>query len=137
MPSARSREGIVMRAHRFLRGCGAALIAVVALATLSARVALTQAQAPKRARTLRVAYGTARANLDFHAAPGYELNWVAMNIGCGLLGITPDGKFVPDAAESWQISPDALLYTFKLRKDVLFHDGTRVDAAAVKFSIDR
>jgi len=38
-----------------------------------------------------------------------------MNIGCGLLGITPDGKFVPDAAESWQISPDALLYTFKLR----------------------
>src|SRR2546427_3519122 len=60
-----------------------------------------------------------------------------MNIGCGLLGITPDGKFVPEAAESWQISPDALLYAFKLRKDVLFHDGTKVDAAAVKFSIDR
>ena len=95
------------------------------------------AQSPKRGGTLRVSYGNEIAHLDFYTAPGYELNWVAMNIGCGLLGITPDGKFVPDAAESWQISPDALLYTFKLRKDVLFHDGTKVDAAAVKFSIDR
>src|SRR5207245_2070358 len=48
-----------------------------------------------------------------------------------------DGKFVGDAAESWQVSPDGLLYTFKLRSNVLFHDGTKVDATAVKFSIDR
>src|SRR5438132_740663 len=96
-----------------------------------------EAQEPKRGGNLRVAYGNEISNLDFYTAPGYELNWVAMNIGCGLLGITPDGKFVPSAAESWQISPDGLLYTFKLRKDVVFHDGTAVDAAAVKFSIDR
>src|SRR5215813_1960444 len=124
-----------MRARRFLPGCGAALLTVVALVMLFPNVA--DPQGPRRGGTLRVSYGNEIANLDFHTAPGYELNWVAMNIGCGLLGITPDGKFVPDAAESWQISPDALLYTFKLRKDVLFHDGTRVDAAAVKFSIDR
>src|SRR5439155_96107 len=59
------------------------------------------AQSPKRGGTLRVSYGNEIAHLDFYTAPGYELNWVAMNIGCGLLGITPDGKFVPDAAESW------------------------------------
>ena len=63
--------------------------------------------------------------------------WVAMNVGCGLVNITPDGKFVGDVAESWQASPDHLTYTFKLRPNALFHDGTRVDAAAVKFSIDR
>src|SRR2546428_1397808 len=62
---------------------------------------------------------------------------VAMNVGCGLVDITPDGKFVGDAAESWPSSPDGLLYTFKLRNSVLFHDGTKVDATAVKFSIDR
>src|SRR5262244_868552 len=95
------------------------------------------AQAPKRGGTLRVSYGNEIANLDFHTAPGYEMMWVAMNVGCGLVNITPDGKFVGDAAESWQTSPDGLLYTFKLRKNVLFHDGTPVDAAAVKFSIDR
>src|SRR5437870_8049993 len=92
---------------------------------------------PKRGGALRVAYGNEISNLDFHTAPGYEMNWVAMNIGCGLINITPDGKFIPDAAESWQISSDGLLYTFKLKKNVLFHDGTKVDAAAVKFSIDR
>src|SRR5215467_7648332 len=97
----------------------------------------SDAQTPKRGGTLHVAYGNEIAHLDFHTAPGYEMMWVAMNIGCGLLDITPDGKFVPDAAESWQISPDGLLYTFKLKKNVLFHDGTPVDAAAVKFSIDR
>jgi ABC-type transport system substrate-binding protein len=75
-----------------------------------------------------VSYGNEIANLDFHTAPGYEMMWVAMNVGCGLLDITPDGKFVPDAAESWTLSPDNLLYTFKLRKNVLFHDGTPVNA---------
>ena len=63
--------------------------------------------------------------------------WVAMNIGCGLVNITPDGQFVGDAAESWNVSPDGLTYTFRLRDNVLFHDGSKVDATAVKFSIDR
>jgi peptide/nickel transport system substrate-binding protein len=63
--------------------------------------------------------------------------WVAMNVGCGLVNITPDGQFVGDAAQSWEVSPDGRTYTFTLHDNVLFHDGTRVDAAAVKFSIDR
>ena len=95
------------------------------------------ASEPKRGGTLRVSYGNEVANLDFHTAPGYEMMWVAMNVGCSLTNITPDGKFVGDAAESWTVSPDGLLYTFKLRKNVLFHDGTPVDAAAVKFNIER
>src|SRR6266849_7847671 len=120
-----------MRTRRALPGL------LLALACIAALPHLAEAQEPKRGGALRVAYGNEISNLDFYTAPGYELNWVAMNIGCGLLGITPDGKFVPSAAESWQISPDGLLYTFKLRKNVVFHDATPLDAAAVKFSIDR
>src|SRR5215468_5667589 len=84
------------------------------------------AQAPKRGGTLRVAYGNEISGLDFHTTPGYEMIWVATNVGCGLITLAPDGKFVPDAAESWTVSPDGLLYTFRLRKNVLFHDSTRV-----------
>src|SRR5262245_30429640 len=109
---------------------------ILALTALAAAIP-AQAQSPRRGGTLHVAYGNEIAHLDFHTAPGYEMMWVAMNIGCGLVNITPDGKFVPAAAESWQISPDGLLYPFTLRKNALFHDGTKVDAAAVKFSIDR
>ena len=110
---------------------------VLLLAAGPALPPAADAQAPKRGGTLRVSYGNEIAHLDFHTAPGYEMMWVAMNVGCGLVNITPDGRFVGDAAESWQMSPDGLLYTFKLKKNVLFHDGTAVDAAAVKFSIDR
>lgn len=115
-----------------------ALIAPIALAAsllLVSSAAL--AQTPKRGGTLRVSYGNEISHLDFHTAPGYEMMWVAMNVGCGLVNITPDGKFVGDAAESWQTSADHLTYTFKLRPNVVFHDGTPVDATAVKFSIDR
>ncbi len=114
------------------------LLGVISVAWMIATPPLlSEAQAPKRGGTLRVSYGNEIANLDFHTAPGYEMMWVAMNVGCGLINITPDGKFVADAAESWQVSPDGRLYTFKLKKNVLFHDGAPVDAAAVKFSIDR
>src|SRR5437879_209511 len=98
---------------------------------------VAEAQTPKRGGTLRVAYGNEISNFDYHVAPGYELVWAVQNIGCGLVSITPDGKFVPDAAESWQISPDGLLYTFKLKKNVLFHDGTKLDASVVKFNVER
>ena len=108
-----------MRSSRVLIGTVAALTLAIVLSTVTA------AGAQKRGGMLRVAYGNEIAGLDFLTVPGYEMVWVATNIGCGLIGMTPDGKFIPDAAESWQISPDGLLYTFKLKKNVLFHDGSR------------
>src|SRR5712692_7984227 len=120
-----------MRSKRLLLGLPASLAVAIVVTDV------TTASAQKRGGTLRVAYGNEILGLDFHTLPGYEMLWVASNVGCGLISITPDGKFIPDAAESWQISPDGLLYTFKLKKNVLFHDGTRVDATAVKFTIDR
>jgi peptide/nickel transport system substrate-binding protein len=52
---------------------------------------------------------------------------------------TPDDStnVVPGVAESWQVAPDGLAWTFKLRRGVRFHDGTPLDAAAVKFTFDR
>src|SRR5262247_4824377 len=46
-------------------------------------------------------------------------------------------QIVPGLAESWTISKDGLWYTFKLRKGIKFHDGTPLDAEAVKFSLER
>ncbi|WP_336245862.1 ABC transporter substrate-binding protein [Paenibacillus apiarius] len=47
------------------------------------------------------------------------------------------GEIQPALAESWEISPDGKAYTFHLRKDVLFSDGTPFNAEAVKFSVQR
>ncbi len=43
----------------------------------------------------------------------------------------------PDLATSWSISPDGLVWTFKLRQGVTFHDGTLWNAEAAKANFDR
>jgi peptide/nickel transport system substrate-binding protein len=45
-------------------------------------------------------------------------------------------SFYPGLATSYTVSPDASTYTFKLRTDVKFHDGTPFDAEAVKATYD-
>ncbi len=47
------------------------------------------------------------------------------------------GVFVPGLATEWSVNEDATEYTFKLRDDVTFHDGTPFNAEAVKFTFDR
>jgi len=49
----------------------------------------------------------------------------------------PWPKLGPGLAKSWTVSPDGLVYTFKLREGVKFHDGTPFDANAVKWNVER
>ncbi|AZI44926.1 peptide ABC transporter substrate-binding protein (plasmid) [Deinococcus psychrotolerans] len=46
-------------------------------------------------------------------------------------------KVIPALATSWKVTNGGLLYTFKLKSGVKFTDGTVLDAAAVKYGIDR
>ncbi|HSW10399.1 MAG TPA: ABC transporter substrate-binding protein [Bacillota bacterium] len=45
-------------------------------------------------------------------------------------------SFAPDVAESFEVSPDGRRITFRLRRDVRFHDGTPLTARDVKMTID-
>lgn len=45
------------------------------------------------------------------------------------------GEIVPDLAQSWEISEDNLTYTFHLRRDVRWHDGTPFTADDVLFTV--
>ena len=53
-----------------------------------------------------------------------------------LLSADENGNVHPGLAESWDVSDDGLVYTFQLRDDVTFHDGTPFNADAVKFTFD-
>ncbi len=54
-----------------------------------------------------------------------------------LVAAGPGGRLVPSAAESWQVSPDGLTYTFKFRSGTKFHDGSPLTASDVEFSLQR
>ncbi len=59
------------------------------------------------------------------------------NVFEGLTRIGSRGEVLPALAESWTVSDDGKVYTFKLRSGAKFHDGTAFDAEDVKFSLDR
>ncbi len=62
---------------------------------------------------------------------------LAALIYSGLLKATPEGELVPDLAERFTVSEDTLTYTFTLREDARFHDGTPVTADDVLFTIQK
>lgn len=55
-----------------------------------------------------------------------------------LIWVNPDGTGEPEPrlAESYEVSDDGMTYTFHLRDDVFFHDGTPVTAKDVVFSLE-
>ena len=55
----------------------------------------------------------------------------------GLFGFDKDMKLINVLCDSYEVSKDGLVYTFKLHKGVKFHDGTTFDANAVKANLDR
>lgn len=68
---------------------------------------------------------------------GESVNTMAQMLE-GLIGFTPGTLEVePRLAKSWSISDDGLAYTFVLREDVRFHDGTPLTAETARFSFDR
>jgi len=62
--------------------------------------------------------------------------FLAMSLFDSLLSIAPDGSLHPGLASAWEPNADYSEFTFTLRQDVTFHDGTAFKADAVKASFD-
>jgi peptide/nickel transport system substrate-binding protein len=62
---------------------------------------------------------------------------IAMLVYSGLMRARADGTFVPDLADHYSISTDGTTYTFTIRSDATFHDGTPVTAADVLYTVSQ
>jgi len=80
-------------------------------------------------------YATAKDLIDMNPHVYGGSNAAQGMVYESLVENTEDG-FKPLLAESWEISEDGKVYTFKLRQNVTFHDGEPFDAEAVKLNID-
>ncbi|MBI4277810.1 MAG: ABC transporter substrate-binding protein [Armatimonadetes bacterium] len=117
------------------------LRALAILAVAAVVAALPQSlsvSAQGRGNILTVALHTWPSTFDPAIGVGGPHYRVFVNIYEGLLAYERGSvKLLPALAQSWSASSDLTTYTFKLRPRVKFHDGTTLDAEAVKWSFDR
>lgn len=121
------------RLLKFAAGASAAL----ALGQQVHYVAFAQ-DTPQAGGKLVVGLKTEPDNIDPHVTPYAVSHNVMMHIFDTLVWQDPaDGSFKQGLATSWEAAADGLSFTFTLRTDVVFHDGTPFNADAVKYSFDR
>jgi peptide/nickel transport system substrate-binding protein len=97
--------------------------------------ALAQSPAPQQGGTLTIGVVSDPVTLDPAFFASYFELYAQYLVYEPLLSMTPDLQVVPGIASYKQV--DDLTYTFEIRPDVTFQDGTAYDAAAAKFNFDR
>jgi peptide/nickel transport system substrate-binding protein len=144
------RSGLISR--RRIMALAAAMPALAAALATGARPGLVGATgaalatAPSFARAQDVPQGgELQAGMDVwvadtlnqHRSNFTPSRQVARHVLDCLTWVNPaDGSVNPWLAESWEMSPDGLEYTFTLKEGVTFHDGTPFNAEAVKANFD-
>ncbi len=114
-------------------------LGVIAIATLGFILANPLSSSPEEQREQRyveaIVGSPDRVNPLF--APLNETDAdLASLVFSGLTRLGPEGRVLPDLAESWVISEDGLAYTFKLRRDVIWHTGAAFTAEDALFTYE-
>lgn len=77
------------------------------------------------------------SSLDPAFAKDQATIWAANQLFNGLVQLNNSLEVMPCLAKSWQVSSNGLVYTFNLQSNVLFHDGTLLNANDVVYSLQR
>ncbi len=86
--------------------------------------------------SLTLGLGSEPETLDPGDAVYVQEQMILMNLFDSLLAMAPDATLHPALALAWEVNDDYTAFTFNLRQDVTFHDGTPFTAEAVKASFD-
>jgi peptide/nickel transport system substrate-binding protein len=129
-------EGRIGRREFIKKATALGLAAAIPSAMLSAEAA---ASAPKRGGRLKLGLaGGSTSDTLFGVLGGggsHQVN-VQWQLLSNLTEVNADGDVVGELAESWEASPDASEWTFKLRKGVEFHNGKTLESDDVIHSLN-
>ncbi|MBT8372308.1 MAG: ABC transporter substrate-binding protein [Deltaproteobacteria bacterium] len=128
-------RGKISRREFLTRAAALGLMTAVSPALLASPV---KAATPKKGGRLRLgmAGGSTTDSLDpatITDAMAYNINWQIRN---SLVEVDYKGNPIPELAESWESTPNAAEWIFKLRKGVEFHNGKTMAAEDVLYSIN-
>ena len=115
------------------------LLVLLASTVVAAPGAAPAQETPRRGGVLSAVIGSDAPGLDPHQESTFANIQMVAPLYSTLLQIDPYAypKVIGDAATEWKISPDGLTYTFKLRPDMKFHDGSPLTSADVKATYDK
>lgn len=131
-----------MNRNRTVLAIGAIAVASVALAGCAGGASTPSSSAspagdPVDGGTLTYLANTEPGTWDGQKVPSLNLNSINSSIFDSVVAQAEDGTYKPRLATEWEVSDDGLVYTFQLRDDVTFHDGSPFNAAVLKQNLDR
>ncbi len=113
------------------------LLTVSMFAIIAGVTAVVSVQVPSHGGTLTEGViGPARFVNPLLSLSGPDKDLTAL-VYSGLMRALPNGELIPDLAERYDISEEGTVYTFRLRDELTFHDGSSLTSADVLFTIER
>jgi peptide/nickel transport system substrate-binding protein len=113
------------------------LALLTSLVALAALLAAAASSSPVAGGTLIVGIGQNPAHLNPGISTGSDVHAVADSMFNGLVALDDNAVPSPELAERWEVSSDARVYTFHLRRDVRWHDDVPLTSDDVRFSFER
>ena len=92
---------------------------------------------PSKPDTLTIAYQLEFKILDPYNTGSSADSAINASVFDSLITMDVKGNIYPLVAKKWDVSADGLTYTFHLRDDVLFHDGSKLTAEDIAYSFER
>jgi peptide/nickel transport system substrate-binding protein len=126
-----------MRLLRVSRRFLLPVLLVGGLALVGALLLRGAANGPPGGRLVEVAVGEVRRTSPLALLTTEAEGDVVTLVYASLMRPGPDGTPEVDLAESWEVTPDGLTYTFRLRPGLTWHDGKPLTASDVAFTIER
>jgi len=113
------------------------LAALVVLALTACQGAPQRAACPAGKVCLEYGNNTEPQTLDPQKANLLDEASIINDLFVGLTTDAPDAQPIPAGAESWEVSPDGLVWTFRLRRDARWSDGRPVTAEDYVYGLQR
>lgn len=113
------------------------MVGLLSILVISAGLCQVGQAQPKKGGTIVEAIGTEPTNMDIFKGVRRPERTILQLIFEPLFVVSERLEIEPLLADSWKVSEDQLTWTFVLKRGIKFHDGTPLNAEAVKFSLER
>jgi peptide/nickel transport system substrate-binding protein len=110
-------------------------IGMVATVLVAAWLPAAAQETPKKGGTLIYALTNEPPHLNIAITTDLNAQQSATNIFSQLIRVEKDGTLTGDLAESWDAAPDGMSYTFRIRRNIQYHDGKPLKAEGIRWAL--